>query len=101
MKILHFFNPEQNPRARAVFYTIGLSGILHLIVITVAAPVNQDTSILNPFSIVGIDELIPALGRGVMSMIIGWAIFVLTIVVLFRVIRNKPVAKSKSDQNQN
>lgn len=90
MKFLRLLNPEKNPHLRAILYTISASGVLHLIVISIAAPVNKNAQIVNPFAIVGIDELFPALGRGVWSAIIGWIIFVVTIYWFSKVIRRSP-----------
>lgn len=90
MKFLQLLNPEKNPNLRAILYTISASGVLHLIVISIAAPVNNNAQIVNPFAIVGIDELFPSLGKGVWSAIIGWLIFVSTIYWFSRVIKRFP-----------
>ncbi len=62
-----------NRYANALAKTILLFGFIHLIVLAFLA-IRESVYVLNAFSILNIDSVIPGLGEGVVNFVISWCV---------------------------
>lgn len=84
MKIPSTINPEKNPLLRAVLYCVGTFGSLHLIIGLVLAISRPDGDLINPASVIILNELFPSLGFTWPNLIAGWVLFVIAVTFVYR-----------------
>lgn len=84
MKLPNSINPEKNHLLRAVLYCVGTFGSLHLIIGLVLAIIRPDGNLINPASVIILDQLFPALSFNWFNMIAGWILFGLAVTFVYR-----------------
>lgn len=84
MKFPNSLNPEKNLVLRAILYCVGTFGSLHLIIGFILAIIRPDGNLINPASVIILDQLFPALSFNWFNMIAGWVLFAAAVTFVYR-----------------